>query len=329
MTFGQRVRELRQSRGLTQRELAGKAGISYAYVSKLETGSLPPPRHRVIVSLARTLGATEAEADELFGMAGKLPQDLLGRVDARTISVLRSLEIEPGPGRQRRAGAGRKKPARSQASGAAERPGGDAPGVRPETFQALIENSLDGVVILGPKLEVMYQNRATAGLLGYELGDLVGEDLLGLIHPEDMRKTAHRLSRVSGIPGGNDRAQLRVRHKDGTWHAIDVWATNLLENRAVSGLVIYFRDISGQSGTEGAWAGQTAAMLTAKEYHLTGTELRILALLVDGHSNARMAEELVISPSTVRFHVTNIIRKLGVSNRTEAAALAVRRHMIS
>lgn len=44
-----------------------------------------------------TLGATEAVAAELFGMAGKLPQDLLGRVDARTISVLRSLEIEPGP----------------------------------------------------------------------------------------------------------------------------------------------------------------------------------------------------------------------------------------
>jgi DNA-binding NarL/FixJ family response regulator len=42
-----------------------------------------------------------------------------------------------------------------------------------------------------------------------------------------------------------------------------------------------------------------------------------------------MAEQLVISPSTVRFHVTNIIRKLGVANRTEAAALAVRRRLVS
>ena len=324
MTFGQRIRELRQARGLTQRELAAKTGISCAYVSKLETGSLPPPRHGVIQSLARALGATDAQTDELFGMAGKLPQELLGRVDARAISVLRSLDSEPGGGRRRRAGAGR-----PHGPGASARPGAAAPGVRPETFQALIENSLDGVVILGPKLEVMYQNPATAGLLGYEPGDLVGEDLLGLIHPEDMRKTAHRLSRVSQIPGGSDRAHLRVRHKDGTWHAIDVWAANLQHNRAVNGLVIYFRDISGPSGTEGAWAGQTAAMLTAKEYHLTQTELRILALLVDGHGNARVAQELVISPSTVRFHVTNIIRKLGVSNRTEAAALAVRRHMIS
>jgi DNA-binding NarL/FixJ family response regulator len=70
-------------------------------------------------------------------------------------------------------------------------------------------------------------------------------------------------------------------------------------------------------------------MLTAKEYHLMQSELRILALLVDGHSNGKMAEQLVISPSTVRFHVTNIIRKLGVANRTEAAALAVRRRLVS
>lgn len=327
VNFGQRVRDLRKTRGLTQRELAARAGVSCAYISKLETGSLTPPRHKVIHSLARTLGATEAETDELFGLAGKLPPDLARRVDARTISLLRSLRNGPGTGR-RRAAAGRRKPGGQRSPAPPEGRAADTQGVRPETFQALVENSLDGVVILGPKLEVVYQNRATAGILGYELGNLVGEHVLGLIHPEDMRKTAHRLGRVSQIPGGSDRAHLRVRHQDGTWHAIDVWATNLMHNRAVNGLVIYFRDISGRSGTEVAWAGRTAAMLTAKEYHLTQTELKILALLVDGHSNARVAAELVISPSTVRFHVTNIIRKLGVSNRTEAAALAVRRHVI-
>ncbi len=326
MNFGQRLRELRKTRGLTQRELAAKAGVSYAYISKLETGSLSPPRQKVIQSLARAFGAADAETDELFGLAGKLPPELARRVDARAISVLRSLGNEPGAGRRR--GAGRKRAAGGRSPGLPEGDGADPPGVQPETFRALVENSLDGVVILGPKMEVMYQNRATAGILGYELGDLVGEHVLGLIHPEDMRKTAHRLSRVSQIPGGSDRAHLRARHKDGTWHAIDVWATNQMNNRAVNGLVIYFRDISGQSGTEGAWAGRTAAMLTAREYHLTQTELKILALLVDGHSNARVAAEMVISPSTVRFHVTNIIRKLGVSNRTEAAALAVRRHVV-
>jgi PAS domain S-box-containing protein len=328
MTFGERVRELRQAKGLTQRDLAKKAGISYAYISKLETGSMSPPRHKVIQTLAKILGASDKEADDLFGLAGKIPHDLLGKVDAQTIRVLRSMGDEPETG-QRRPTKLRSRTANPEKSGAVDKPSAEISSARPETFQALVENSLDGIVIMGPKLEVLYQNRATARVLGYELGDLTGEDVLGLIHPDDMLKTAHRLSRVSQIPGDSDRAHLRVKHKDGTWHAIDVWATNLLQNPAVNGVVIYFRDISGSSGTEGVWAEQTATMLTAKEYHLTQSELRILALLVDGQSNAKVAEHLVISPSTVRFHVTNIIRKLGVANRTEAAALAVRRHVVS
>jgi PAS domain S-box-containing protein len=328
MTFGLRIRELRQAKGLTQRELANKAGISYAYVSKLETGSMSPPRHKVIQTLAKVLGATDRETDDLFGLAGKIPQELLGKVDAETIRTLRSLGNAPEAGRRLPARSRKRTAKSSRADVQYARPQ-KAGSQRPETFQALVENSLDGIVIMGPKLEVLYQNPATARTLGYEMGDLVGEDVLGLIHPDDMRKTAHRLSRVSQIPGSSDRAHLRVKHKDGTWHAIDVWATNLLQNPAVNGVVIYFRDISGRSGTEGKWAGQTAAMLTVKEYHLTQSELRVLTLLVDGQSNARMAEQLVISPSTVRFHVTNIIRKLGVANRTEAAALAVRRHVVS
>jgi PAS domain S-box-containing protein len=328
VTFGQRIRDLRQATGLTQRELAKKAGISYAYVSKLETGSMSPPRHKVIQSLARTLGATDGETDELFGLAGKIPHDLLGKVDAETIRTLRALGNAPKAGR-RSSSKSKKHPAKSSMSVVQVAHPEETTGQRADTFRALVENSLDGIVIMGPKLEVLYQNPATASTLGYEMGDLVGEDVLGLIHPDDMRKTAHRLSRVSQVPGGSDRAHLRVKHKDGTWHAIDVWATNLLQDPAVNGVVIYFRDISGRSGTEGVWAGQTAAMLTAKGYHLTQSELRVLALLVDGQSNAKVAEHLVISPSTVRFHVTNIIRKLGVANRTEAAALAVRRHVVS
>jgi PAS domain S-box-containing protein len=328
MTFGQRVRELRQAKGLTQRELAREAGISFAYVSKLETSTMPPPRHKVITALASVLGASDKETDELFGLARKIPHELMGKVDAQTIRMLRSMgnELEAG---QRRRTTPRRRTANRQTSEAVDGQTEEISGVRPETFRALVENSMDGIVIMGPKLEVLYQNTATAKTLGYEMGDLVGEDVLGLIHPDDMRKTAHRLSRVSQIPGSSDRAHLRVKHKDGTWHAIDVWATNLLQDPAVNGVVIYFRDISGRSGTEGVWAGQTAAMLTAKEYHLTQSELRVLALLVDGQSNAKVAEHLVISPSTVRFHVTNIIRKLGVANRTEAAALAVRRHLVS
>ncbi|HSH32107.1 MAG TPA: LuxR C-terminal-related transcriptional regulator, partial [Actinomycetota bacterium] len=53
-------------------------------------------------------------------------------------------------------------------------------------------------------------------------------------------------------------------------------------------------------------------------------EREVLALLVEGHTNRRIAEELFISESTAGVHVSNILGKLGVATRTEAATVAAR-----
>jgi DNA-binding CsgD family transcriptional regulator len=59
-------------------------------------------------------------------------------------------------------------------------------------------------------------------------------------------------------------------------------------------------------------------------YALTGRELAVLRLLAAGRTNTQIGAELYISPTTARVHVSNILRKLGVSNRVQAAALAER-----
>lgn len=58
---------------------------------------------------------------------------------------------------------------------------------------------------------------------------------------------------------------------------------------------------------------------------LTPREQEVLALVAEGRSNAEVAERLYISPRTAAVHVSNILAKLGVSSRTEAAAWAMRR----
>ena len=63
-------------------------------------------------------------------------------------------------------------------------------------------------------------------------------------------------------------------------------------------------------------------------YDLTERQLEILALLVDGLTNNEIAERLILSPYTVRNHVSEILSKLGAGTRTEAAALAVRRGLV-
>lgn len=61
---------------------------------------------------------------------------------------------------------------------------------------------------------------------------------------------------------------------------------------------------------------------------LTAREREILALMVQGLSNGEIAERLVVSPSTAKFHVSNILSKLGVVTRTEAVVLAVKNHLV-
>jgi two-component system, NarL family, response regulator LiaR len=61
---------------------------------------------------------------------------------------------------------------------------------------------------------------------------------------------------------------------------------------------------------------------------LTEREREVLALLVKGRSNPQIADLLTISRSTARAHVSNILSKLGVSNRAEAIALALRNKLV-
>jgi NarL family two-component system response regulator LiaR len=62
---------------------------------------------------------------------------------------------------------------------------------------------------------------------------------------------------------------------------------------------------------------------------LTERERDVLKLLVRGLSNAEIAEQLIISPSTVKYHIGNIYSKLGVDNRVAAVSLAIQRQLVS
>ncbi|WP_237517951.1 LuxR C-terminal-related transcriptional regulator, partial [Streptomyces sp. SID7804] len=68
----------------------------------------------------------------------------------------------------------------------------------------------------------------------------------------------------------------------------------------------------------------TAPADPADALGLTGRERDVLRLVAAGHTNRRIAEELFISPKTASVHVSNILAKLNVSGRGEAAAVAHR-----
>ena len=62
---------------------------------------------------------------------------------------------------------------------------------------------------------------------------------------------------------------------------------------------------------------------------LTDRERDVLRLLIDGLSNNEIAERLIISPSTVKYHIGNIYNKLGVDSRVAAVSIAIQRQLIN
>jgi len=66
----------------------------------------------------------------------------------------------------------------------------------------------------------------------------------------------------------------------------------------------------------------------APAYALTARELEVLSLMVSGASNAEIAQQLVVSLSTAKYHVSSILEKLHVANRAEAVSLALQHRLV-
>jgi DNA-binding NarL/FixJ family response regulator len=106
----------------------------------------------------------------------------------------------------------------------------------------------------------------------------------------------------------------------------------VLKNASMEVITDVIRDAYAGHSTLTATALQ--ALLSAKppdvfEEELTAREKEVLELLAVGLKNADIATRLCVGESTVRFHVTNLFRKLGTTNRTQTVRLAMEKGLIS
>lgn len=80
--------------------------------------------------------------------------------------------------------------------------------------------------------------------------------------------------------------------------------------------------------SEAAQALVRATQQAQETGSLTEREREVLKLMVEGLNNAEIAERLVVSLSTIKFHISNILMKLGVDNRVAAVTMAIQKKMI-
>lgn len=106
----------------------------------------------------------------------------------------------------------------------------------------------------------------------------------------------------------------------------------LLKNVSIDDLAAAIRAASEGKPTLAPEATQVLIDKATREpsyrYNLTERELDVLGLMVQGSTNKQIAAELSVSLSTVKFHVSSILAKLGVSSRTEAVALAMQHGLV-
>ncbi len=96
------------------------------------------------------------------------------------------------------------------------------------------------------------------------------------------------------------------------------------DSASSSGLWSVSSSASSSSASSSSVGSAGSAPDSADPFGLTVREREVLALLAQGLTNRQIGEALFISSSTAGVHVSNILAKLGVTSRTEAAAVAVR-----
>ena len=117
-------------------------------------------------------------------------------------------------------------------------------------FTRLTEHSTDVIVIVDETLRFSYVSASVEPILGHRPRDLVGEESLSYVHPDDRHVAVARLSRVIERPETPVSDEVRLRNADGSWTWIEARARNQVDDPDVGGIVVYARDISARKARE-------------------------------------------------------------------------------
>jgi diguanylate cyclase (GGDEF)-like protein/PAS domain S-box-containing protein len=133
-------------------------------------------------------------------------------------------------------------------------PSGGMAGVEVDSnrFHALVQSSADIVIVIDPDGTVRFANPAMLRSLGLRPDDLLGSQVLEIIHPDDQVAVTAVMVGVLEDADRSRRVEFRVRHEDGSYRWIEGWVQNLLSHPEVGGILGNGRDVTDRRRAEEA-----------------------------------------------------------------------------
>lgn len=128
----------------------------------------------------------------------------------------------------------------------------------PNPYHALVQESADIVMIVDPAGIIGFVNTAMQRLLEAEPDDLVGTQVLDIIHPGDHDAVTELVVRLLDDPARPQPFEFRARHADGSYRWVDGWLQNLLDHPDVGGLLGNSRDVTDRHHAQVALSASEA-----------------------------------------------------------------------
>jgi PAS domain S-box-containing protein len=116
-------------------------------------------------------------------------------------------------------------------------------------YKSLLENTFDNVIVRDLNGIITYVTPSVRQF-GFEPEELIGQTGFEFMHPEDQASLKEHIEKTLCSPGTIHTGIQRVKQKNGNFRTLEVVARNLLEDEAVRGIVINFRDITEKQQSE-------------------------------------------------------------------------------
>lgn len=187
-------------------------------------------------------------------------------------------------------------------------------------FRELVEGLGDAVYTLDLEGRFTWGNEAGLKYLGYDesnFDEFLGRHFLDLLTPSSREVAIDHFTKGLAGESISPFFEVQAYHRDGRILDFEIRASDLYHEGNLVGRKGVVRDLE-----------QTNGRMSAEDMGLDEVDLRILRLMARGRTNREIADEVHLSPHTIKDRVGGILSALDAASRAEAAAIAIRQGLI-